>query len=809
MIGKQILHYQIREKLGEGGMGVVYLAEDTKLKRQVAIKFLPSHIAMDSDERKRFEIEAQAAAALNHPNIAHIYAIEETDDDIFIAMEYIQGQELKSLVGIPGSIAIDDVLDYAKQIVSALQTAHEKGIVHRDIKSANIMVTDKGRIKIMDFGLAKFAVGGVGKTPDITKVGSTLGTVAYMSPEQARGDEVDHRSDIWSFGVVLYELLCGKFPFQGDYEQATIYSILNNDPEPFSESVREIPANLQRVINRTLVKEPAQRFQSCTEIIDLLVSPNIVSETSRVLEAETTQKTQKLSKIFPAWFVGGIAVLLVAAFLYFNPFTASNSVDRSQSVQFKKLAVLPFKGLQKDPQTDFLGFSLADQIITRLNYVKSLAVRPSDAIRPYENRNTDLTEAAADLDVEVILTGSYLLQGDRFRLNAQLVDVDRNEVLWSEPLDVQYDNIFSLQDSISQLVVAGLQLHLSPEENTRIQESMPQNPRAYEYMLRARAIDQNTQKDWQLTIEFLQKAIKLDSTYAQAWGFLGWSYKMYAEMTGDNAHYYQRAEQALNKALRFEGDIGPFAGAIGNIYADIGRTEDGAGLILKSLQARPNDAQLYGSLGYLYRYAGLLDLSRSAYLSQIKFDSREGEKWNARHQINKGTFYSGNYSEAVRTAEQIKNEMYQAGKEIDVSDYFYLGFWNYNANNIDSAIEYFDMARQMDPNNTWSLFAIAYKSLISGNKEKARQIVAESEKRNIVDSEMNYRFTHFYTLLGDTKNALKSLRRSTEGGFFCYPYISTDPLLERIRGTEEYKSILKSVKSRHDAFKDKYGTLQL
>jgi len=253
LIGKTILHYRILEKLGQGGMGVVYLAEDTKLDRQVAIKFLPHHISDNSDERKRFEIEAKAAAALNHINIATIHAIEEVNDEMFIVMEYIDGQELKEKIS-KDPITIDEALKIATQIAEGLQAAHSKEIVHRDIKSSNIMVTPDGKVKIMDFGLAKFQ-GSV----QLTQAGTTVGTAAYMSPEQARGDEADHRSDIWSFGVVLYEMLTGSPPFKGDYEQAVIYSILNEEPDPLTRIRTGVPTEMEKIVTKCLMKQSSDR----------------------------------------------------------------------------------------------------------------------------------------------------------------------------------------------------------------------------------------------------------------------------------------------------------------------------------------------------------------------------------------------------------------------------------------------------------------------------------------------------------------------------------------------------------------------
>lgn len=326
MIGEQVLHYKVLEELGRGGMGVVYKAKDTKLKRDVAIKFLPQQIAASEEERERFKIEAQAAAALNHPNIATIHAIEEDNDEIFIVMEYIEGQELKDVVGARRDVPlpVDNILNYASQIASGLQAAHEKGIVHRDIKSANIMLTTKGNVKIMDFGLAK--VGGGGQ---VTKVGTTLGTAAYMSPEQARGEEADQRSDIWSFGVVLYEMFTGELPFDGEYEQAIIYSILNEEPQPIADLHPDMPEALQLVVTRALSKEPQDRYASTAELIEELKS----------LASTGPTKTQSLSFSTlirkPKYFAPAIVLLLGLTFLLFS------WMQHNSNVNYARYDILP------------------------------------------------------------------------------------------------------------------------------------------------------------------------------------------------------------------------------------------------------------------------------------------------------------------------------------------------------------------------------------------------------------------------------------------------------------------------------------
>jgi serine/threonine protein kinase len=363
MIGKQILHYKILKKLGEGGMGVVYLAEDTKLKREVAIKFLPKHIAVNADEHKRFEIEAQAAAALNHPNIAHIYAIEEADDEMFIVMEYIEGQELRNVIGKHRNapIPIDVIINYATQIAKGLDAAHKKGIVHRDIKSANIMITSDDHVKIMDFGLAKVRGGTL-----VTKAGTTLGTAAYMSPEQARGDEADHRSDNWSFGVVLYEMLTGKIPFSGDYDAAVAYSILNENPKPVNKGRPEIPLQLQNIVTKALQKNPEERYQQMQGLLSDLKNMDAASTESKSTILPKVNLSQgKVKKLNFLYY--GIGLVILVAILGYFLFSPKNSIDPELSSAKKiMIVVLPFEnlGLSED---EYFADGLTEEIASKLS----------------------------------------------------------------------------------------------------------------------------------------------------------------------------------------------------------------------------------------------------------------------------------------------------------------------------------------------------------------------------------------------------------------------------------------------------------
>ena len=339
MIGETILHYKILEKLGEGGMGVVYKAEDTKLKREVAIKFLPHHISANEEERERFEIEAQAAASLNHPNITTIHSIDEANGEVFIVMEYIDGIELKDKIKL-GRIEFNEVVKIAIQIAEGLEAAHKKGIVHRDIKSQNIMITKDGKVKIMDFGLAKIK-GGI----QVTKVGSTVGTFAYMSPEQTKGDELDYRSDIWSYGVVLYEMLTGQLPFKGDYEQAVMYSIINEQPQSIQGIVADTPSVVIHILDRTLEKDITLRYQSISEILielrRLLVSGSRISSLSgssnqgiKIPAAAESKRSNKKVLWFAVTFV---TLAVIAVFFFFNLFSSREPVEPMKVVPLSAL----------------------------------------------------------------------------------------------------------------------------------------------------------------------------------------------------------------------------------------------------------------------------------------------------------------------------------------------------------------------------------------------------------------------------------------------------------------------------------------
>lgn len=489
MIGTTILHYKILEMLGEGGMGVVYLAEDMSLERKVAIKCLSKHVSTNPEARERFKIEAKAAAALNHPNIATIYAIEEIENEIFIVMEYIEGVELKEKLHFK-PLQTDEAINIATKIATGLEAAHRKGIVHRDIKSSNIMITLANEVKIMDFGLAK-----IGDGSNVTKTRATVGTANYMSPEQARGEEINHRTDIWAFGVILYEMLTGNLPFKGDYEQAVIYSILNEEPKSITNLRENIPPQLTHIIEKLLRKNSEYRYQSMKDLIEEL-----------------------------------------------------REVDKSKSSKGEEnvaqtIAVLPFTNMSNDKEQEYFCDGMAEDIINDLTHLGDLHVVARTSSFAFKDKNLDIREIGLKLGANSIVEGSVRRAGNRLRITAQLINVANGYHLWSERYDRELEDIFAIQDEMAKNIVQALEIKLSKKEEHALGKVKTNDVQAYDFYIRGRTyFHQGHHDKVKLAIEMFKKAIQRDSNYAYA----------YAGLADGYSHlymYFEKKDEHLNQAL--------------------------------------------------------------------------------------------------------------------------------------------------------------------------------------------------------------------------------------------------------------------
>ena len=538
MIGQVISHYKIIEKLGEGGMGVVYKARDTKLDRTVALKFLPP--AVGEKEKTRLIREAQAVARLDHPNICTVYEIGDAEGMPYIAMAYVEGTTIKDRVE-EGQLTLDEITDYAQQIARGLQTAHRKNITHRDIKCANIMVTDEGQVKIMDFGLAKLA----GRT-QLTKEGTTAGTVAYMSPEQARGEDVDHRTDIWSFGVVLYELLTGQLPFRSEYETAMVYSILNEDPTPVSNINPDIPAELEAIVLKALEKNKEDRYQSIEELLaDLDALTGKPARRYGLRRAVTRNSAYLYASIILFLVLVGAAILFLWSPVADVP-------------AFESIAVLPFENLSGDPEQDYLVEGMHDALITdlaRLSGLKRVIARPS--VMRYRGTDKQLSEIAQELTVDVLVTGAVVRVGDRIRVTAQLINPVTEDFIWADRYDRDFRDILNLQNEIISSVAGQIALKLTPEEVTYLAEVRPVNPEAHEaYLKGVFHWHRLTPTDLETALEYFELTLSRDTDYAPAYSGIARVWLGRQQMGYASPHEAtSKAIAAATRAIELDGEL--------------------------------------------------------------------------------------------------------------------------------------------------------------------------------------------------------------------------------------------------------------
>ena len=503
--------YKIAEEIGQGGMGIVYKAEDLKLKRFVALKFLPPHL-MDAPELKeRFLVEAQAAAALNHTNICTIYEVGEEEGRPYIAMEYVEGETLKEKLR-KGLLTAAEALTIAGQVAAGLGEAYHKGIIHRDIKSANIMVTAKGQAKVMDFGLAKLRGGS-----SMTKSQTTLGTVAYMSPEQARGQDLDARTDIWSLGVVLYEMFGGKLPFRGDHDQAVIHQIVHAEPVPLKKLRPDLPSGLDEIVGQALAKKPSSRYQTMEEFgTDL----EAVAEGLKPVKARPRPLPKKILGIRTAYIYSALAILLAGFFVFNLGGLRARVLGRAAApARAVKLAVLPFANLTGDPEQEYLSDGLTQEMIAQLGrlHPQSLSVIARTSVMRYKTSAAPIDQVGRELGVDYVLEGSARREGGRVRISAELIQVRDQTQLWAETFDRELSGILALQNEVARNVARTLAFKLLPAEQARLANARTVNPEAYEaYLKGLQHWYKLTPVDMDAALRYFELALKKDPGYALA-----------------------------------------------------------------------------------------------------------------------------------------------------------------------------------------------------------------------------------------------------------------------------------------------------
>jgi serine/threonine protein kinase/Flp pilus assembly protein TadD len=794
MIGQTILHYRVIEELGRGGMGVVYLAEDTKLKRQVAIKFLPHHISSNEEERQRFEIEAQAAASLNHPNIATIHAIEEFDDprrgkQTFMVMEYIEGKELKEIVDKP--LLSDDIINYAIQIAEGLNAAHKKEIVHRDIKSSNIMISNDGNVKIMDFGLARIKGGS-----QLTTLGTTVGTIAYMSPEQAKGDVVDQRTDIWSFGVVLYEMLAGKLPFKGDYDQAVIYSVLNEEPDEISSTDKNYSPPLVNIINKCLCKERNDRYQSVSELLhDLRI---IQGHSSSGFDIPLKKEKKPFHKNKTVFIITGICISL-AILSFILPFSREFFISLLASppeVTEKHLLILPLNSIGGDSSKQAFCDGLVETLSSNLTQIEqfqgSLWVVPASEV--IQNKIKSISEAYKMYGVNLVVTGSLQFLNNLLRLTLNLVDAKNLRQLNSSIIDVKTKDISSTQNKAVIKLLEMLHIEMQPELKDILDAGKTSVPEAYEYYVRGRGNLQRYEnvENVEEAINLFKLAVQSDTNYALAYAGLGEAYLRNYEIT-KKPEFVELAMKDAKRAFKIDSSLAPINVTLGMIYSGTGRYDLAIDYFKMALSKDPSDAAAFRGLAKAYESSDNITEAELTYKRAIKL---KPDYWAGYNDL--GVFYyrHSRYDDAIDQFKEVikltpdnyrgynnlggiyyllerwpdAREMFEHSLQIRKSYNIYsnLGTLYFIEGKYPNAANMYEEALKINNNDylTWGNLASAY-FWIPGKHDDAivtyKNAIALANKKleiNPNDPEVISNLAAYYADTGDSSKAFALLKKS-------------------------------------------------
>ncbi len=728
--------YRIIEELGRGGMGIVYKAEDTKLGRRVALKFLPPELTRDPEARRRFIQEAQAASALDHPNICTIHEIGDTKaGQMYIAMACYEGESLKEKIA-RGPLDVEETIDIAIQITQGLAKAHQKNIVHRDIKPANIMITDEEVAKILDFGLAKLA-GQVG----LTRAGAIIGTAAYMSPEQARGEAVDHRTDIWSLGVVFYKMLTGELPFKGEYEQALIHSILNDRPQPVTKLRKDLPPELEHIIGKALAKDPPDRYQ---HVRDLELDLKALSKRMEAEKAEKKPPRPLSPKRKLLYAASGLLVLLAILFL------VKIAVFKEKQKLIDSIAVLPFQNLSADPEQEYFSDGMTEALIAELSKIKALRVISRTSIMRYKKAEKPVPQIARELNVTAVVEGSVQRVQDEVRITAQLVRADPEKHVWANSFTKNFKNILALQSEVAQAIAKEINITTTTEEREQLASSRPVDPEAHEAYLKGRfLINKFIEADIWKGIAYFEQAIAKDPSFALAYTGLAEAYDYLASTAWmPKKEALPRIRALAQKALSIDKSLAEAYAFIGDIEFYDWNWPAAEENFKRAIELDPSCV-----IGHAYYAFYLLIMKR--------YDEAMREAQRARELDPLSTIANGVLIQTLWHTQQYDRAISHAGEILSMdpsSDfgYFYLGLSYLGKKMYAEAIGQFQKAIELGDFLALSPLATAY--VLSGNAMKAREILVDPRTKNLPLSLL----AMIYASLGDKERAVELLEKAYE-----------------------------------------------
>jgi eukaryotic-like serine/threonine-protein kinase len=809
--GRAIGHYHLTRKIGAGGMGAVYLARDRRLDREVAIKFISPDSAEDDLSRKRLMREARASARLDHPNICSIYEVGEEDGLSFIVMQHVEGETLASLIQRK-PIELKESLEIAVQVADALAEAHSRGIIHRDIKPANVMISARGQAKVMDFGLAK----DVSETRQLESEADTLslltgpdvivGTVPYMSPEQMRGEGADARSDIFSFGTLLYEMFSGRQPFAAETAASTISAILTKEPPPLARYATGVPIELERIVRKCLEKNRERRYQTMRDLVIDLENVRGAYGSARSSdtrdESRTDEGSSRRSIFTSRWalVLSGFAIVLVTGALVYA--LLFRSVPATSQPEIRSLAVLPMANLSGDPSQDYFADGMTETLIAGLAKVGALRVISRTSVMQYKGAHKPLPEIARELNVDAIVEGSVQHFGERVQITVQLIYAPTDRHLWSETYDRDLRDILTLQNEVTRAVTQEIQVKLTPQEQVRLARARPINPVAYDFFWRGRFhLSRQTKAENETAIEMFDRAVATDPNFAAAYAELAqacvWRFFLF---TPNEKQWEEKAFVAVEKALSLDPDLAEAHLARGRLLwtpANHFPHDKAIQEYRRALALNPNLDEVQNQLALVYGHVGLFD---EALRELEKAVAINPGNTLARLRVGATLLLQGKHEQALTALRSVPREVNPAlvGYQTPLA-LLHLG------RKEEAAATLEELSRDY-PEDSGGLFASvqALIAALAGEENTAERKISSAIEKGKGFGHFHhtaYNIACAYSLMNKPEQAIKWLQAAADDGFPCYPLFESDTYLDPLREDSRFTTLMMRLKEQWKTYK--------